>query len=258
MTQHFQRARSVQTATMKRLILILLSVAVLAACSGKTQPAAAATTAQPPATAPKAKPQQAANLTTGKIIETINAAGYTYVHFATAEGEKWAAVRETQLKKGDDVTIAVEMVAENFESKTLGRKFDKIIFGSVSGGVQPAMASMAPPPPVTATADIHVEKAKGGKSVAEVWAGKSTLQDKPVVIRGKVVKFLPEIMGKNWMHLRDGSGSQAKGDNDLTVTTKDVANVGDVVTVTGTLRVDKDFGSGYRYGVIVEDAKVQK
>lgn len=241
---------------MKRLILILLSVALLAACSGKKQAAAAV---QPPAPAPAVKPQQAANLVSGKIIETTNAAGYTYVHFATAEGEKWAAVREAQLEKGADVTIAVDMVAENFESKTLGKKFDKIIFGTISGGAQPAMASMMPPrAAATETAGIHVEKAKGGKTVAEVWAGKAALQDKPVVVRGKVVKFLPEIMGKNWLHLRDGSGSQAKGDNDLTVTTKEPANVGDVVTVTGTLRVDKDFGAGYRYGVIVEDAKLQK
>jgi hypothetical protein len=64
-------------------------------------------------------------------------------------------------------------------------------------------------------------------------------------------------MGKNWLHVRDGSGSKAAKDNDLTVTTDVVAKVGDVVTVTGTVSVDKDFGAGYAYPVIVENAKLK-
>ena len=76
---------------------------------------------------------------------------------------------------------------------------------------------------------------------------------KPVV-RGKVVKFLPQIMGKNWLHLQDGSGSE--GSNDLTVTTATTVNVGDVVLVSGVVSVDRDFGFGYEYDVILEDAEV--
>jgi hypothetical protein len=64
-------------------------------------------------------------------------------------------------------------------------------------------------------------------------------------------------MGKNWVHLRDGSGTAGK-DNDITVTTGDRVAVGDVVTAKGTVRVDKDFGAGYAYPVIVEDAKLSK
>jgi len=94
--------------------------------------------------------------------------------------------------------------------------------------------------------------------VAEVWAQKDKLKDAPVAVRGKVVKFLPGIMGKNWLHLRDGSGSREKGDDDITVTTSETAAVGDVVLVSGVVRIDKDFGAGYRYPVIVEEAKVSK
>jgi hypothetical protein len=104
---------------------------------------------------------------------------------------------------------------------------------------------------------LSVEKAAGGKTIAEVWAGKAAMHDSEVAIRGQVVKFLPSIMGKNWLHLGEGSGSHAKGDDDITVTTQNVAKVGNVVTVTGTLRLDKDFGAGYRYPVIVEDAKIR-
>ncbi|MGZ4778923.1 MAG: nucleotide-binding protein, partial [Thermoanaerobaculia bacterium] len=96
------------------------------------------------------------------------------------------------------------------------------------------------------------------KTIAEIWAGKDTLKDKNVVVRGKVVKSLSGIMGKNWIHLRDGSGTRAKGTDDITVTTNGNASVGDVVVVSGTLRADKDFGAGYVYSVIIEDAKLQK
>ena len=114
-------------------------------------------------------------------------------------------------------------------------------------------------PKVDAT-NVKVEKAEGAdaKTVAEVWAAKGSLGDKEVVVRGKVVKFLGGIMGTNFLHLRDGSGTDGAGDNDLTITTNDVAKVGDVVTVRGVVHVDKDFGAGYRYPVIVENGKVSK
>jgi hypothetical protein len=107
---------------------------------------------------------------------------------------------------------------------------------------------------------VVVPRAEGpeGHTVAEVWASRATLKDHAVMVRGQVVKFLPAIMGKNWLHLRDGSGSKASGDHDLTVTTADTATVGDVVLVRGTVRVDKDFGAGYSYPVIIEEAKVSR
>src|SRR5262249_55756859 len=139
----------------------------------------------------------------------------------------------TKVEAGTTAAIVPEMTLENFESKTLKRTFEHIVFGSVAA----------------APAKAHGE---AGRTIAEVWAQKDALKDAPVAVRGKVVKFLPSIMGKNWMHLRDD------GDRDITVTTTDTAAVGDLVLVRGTLRLDKDFGSGYRYPVIVEEAKVTK
>ena len=105
---------------------------------------------------------------------------------------------------------------------------------------------------------VSVPPAAGGKTVATVWAERIALAGKPVVVRGKVVKYLGGILGKNWLHIRDGSGSADVGDFDLTVTTDEVAAVGDVVVVRGTVRADKDFGAGYKYAVIVEDATIEK
>ena len=84
------------------------------------------------------------------------------------------------------------------------------------------------------------------------------MKDKPAAVRGKVVKFNGGIMGKNWIHLRDGSGAAADGSNDLLVTTADQAAVGDTITAEGLVRTDKNFGSGYAYKVLIEDAKLKK
>jgi hypothetical protein len=101
-----------------------------------------------------------------------------------------------------------------------------------------------------------IAKAEGGKTVAEVFAEKDALGGKPVTVRGKVVKVNAGIMGKNWLHVRDGSG--AEGTNDLTVTTAgDLPALGATVVVTGPVTLNKDFGMGYTYDVIVEDAEVK-
>jgi hypothetical protein len=86
----------------------------------------------------------------------------------------------------------------------------------------------------------------------------AVLKDKTVLVRGKVVKFTGGVMGKNWIHLRDGSGSAADNSNDLLVTTKDQAKIGDIVVAKGVVRIDKDFGMGYSYKVLVEDATLGK
>ena len=119
----------------------------------------------------------------------------------------------------------------------------------------PAAPHPAPAAPATTVDLSGIAKADGGKTIAEVFAEKDQLAGQPVVFRGKVVKTNPNIMGKNWLHVRDGSG--AEGTNDLTVTTAGtVPNVGDTVVVKGTVALNKDFGMGYQYDIIVEDAEV--
>ena len=114
------------------------------------------------------------------------------------------------------------------------------------------------PPPAADKADVDlsgIAKADGGKTVEEVYKEKDTLANGKVVVRGKVVKVNPAIMGKNWLHVRDGSG--ADGTNDLTVTTAGtLPEVGEVVVITGTVVLDQDFGMGYQYPVIVQDAEI--
>ena len=103
----------------------------------------------------------------------------------------------------------------------------------------------------------HVALGEDARTVGELLTSGASLNGQSVTLRGKVVKFNSGIMGKNWMHLRDGSKAGAE-DADITVTTDDVAAVGDVVIVKGKVSIDKDFGSGYRYAVIIENAQVSK
>jgi hypothetical protein len=115
-------------------------------------------------------------------------------------------------------------------------------------------------PDVKPSAEIDlagIAKAEGGKTVAEVYAEKDALANTKVTVRGKVVKTNAGIMGKDWLHVRDGSG--ADGTNDLTVTAAPGAGpkVGDTVVVTGTVVLNKDFGMGYQYPVMVEGAEVK-
>ncbi len=124
----------------------------------------------------------------------------------------------------------------------------------VPAGMPAGMPEGHPAPQATAVEITGVAKAAGGKTVGEIFAATADLAGKEVLFRGKVVKFNSGIMGKNWLHVQDGSG--AAGTNDLTVTTDAVAKVGDTVLVKGVLGTDKDFGFGYKYAVIVEDAAI--
>ncbi|GMV43677.1 MAG: hypothetical protein AMXMBFR64_53930 [Myxococcales bacterium] len=214
----------------------------------------------------------------GKVLETMDAGGYTYLRIEAASGEVWAAVRQTAIKPGATVSIQNAMVMRGFTSKTLDRTFDEILFGelgSVVGGADAPAGEMPPGhPPVAAVAPAEgtggghgagakaevgeIPKAEGGYTIAELVAKKAELSDKEVAIRGKVTKFNPGIMGRNWVHIQDGSGSPETKDFDLTVTTNDDATIDDVVLIKGKLSLNRDFGAGYSYDLIVEEATLSR
>lgn len=261
-----------------RIVMTTLGLAVmLVSCENQKLPDPPK---PPPAQSPVEQPGRPASAPAaatagvkGKVLETIDAAGYTYLKLQTASGEQWAAVTQAVVAVGAEVEIVDATVMQDFESKTLNRKFPTILFGSLGGGEAgaeapaPAGQAQLPPghPPMSAApqavvADVKVEKAKAanGKIVAEVWADRAKLAGQKVSVQGKVVKVSTGVMGKNWLHLRDGSGTEEAKDNDLTVTSQGLAAVGDVVTIEGVVYINKDFGAGYSYGVIVEEASVQK
>ena len=204
----------------------------------------------------------------GKVVETMEGGGYTYAKLEKGGKETWVAFPVLETRVGATLSFRDCMEMNDFQSKALKRKFDSILFcgspqvktsakaKSGDGKKSPGSSGAAAP----STGKIKVEKASGPNaySVAEIFEKRTALNGKQVVVRGQVVKVSTGIMNKNWIHLQDGSGSEAKKTNNLVVTTKDEPQVGAVVTVSGTLVKDKDFGSGYKYNAIIEKGSVKK
>ena len=196
---------------------------------------------------------------TGEVLEVKEVEAYTYLRLKTSAGETWAAVSKTPLKIGAKVTLNNVTTMENFESKTLKKTFPSILFGTLGGAGQGAADPHAGLAKVPELAIVKVPKASGTNAftVAEVIAQADKLKDKPVRVQGKVVKYNGGIMGKNWLHLRDGSGTAADNTHDILVTTDANAKLGDVVTVSGVVHANKDFGAGYNYKVLIEEATLK-
>jgi hypothetical protein len=203
----------------------------------------------------------------GEVLEVKDVDAYTYLRLKTKDGEVWAAVNKTPVRKGAEVTVENATVMNNFASKSLNRTFDTIVFGNLAGagaiaaptgGGMGTMHAGLPQP--ADTVDVKVPKASGAdaRTVAEIVGTKAALKGKTVLVRGKVVKYTPGVMGKNWIHLRDGSGSATDKTNDVLVATKDETKIGDVVLAKGVVRIDVDLGSGYAYAVMVDEATLQK
>lgn len=205
----------------------------------------------------------------GNVVETMNSGGYTYVQVDTGDERIWAAGPETSIAVGDRVAFGTGMRMDDFRSETLDRTFETILFvpelrtGDATARLpagHPPVSPTSGHPPVSPTGDMTItdfsgiEVPSGGQSIEDLYASKTKLIGQKVIVCGKVVKFTPKVMGKNWIHLRDGTGNE--GENDLAVTTDAIVHPGDVVVVSGELGLDKDFGFGYVYDVIVENADV--
>ena len=247
---------------MLRFMPLLLLAATIVGCSSK---------AADVAVAPKAdSPQQTAATTTvpadglsGIVRERLDAAPYVYLRIETGSGDIWAAVPADPVEVGSTVTVLNPMQMSNFESKSLQRTFDEVYFGSLDAPAAATSTGVNPHAGAVASVALEVgtvEKAAGAdaRTVAEAWAQRSELAGNTISIRAKVVKYNPGILGSNWLHLQDGSGDAASGSNDITVTTLDEVSKGEVVTVTGVVQVDQDYGSGYRYPLMIVDAKITR
>ena len=195
----------------------------------------------------------------GEVLEIKEVDSYTYLRLKTKDGETWAAVSKAPVKVGAKVTVENSTVMNNFESKSLKKTFPKIVFGTLAGAAGSKPAGATAPAKAEAAEVIKVPKATGANAhtVAEVVTGAAGFKDKQVQVRGKVVKYNEAIMGKNWIHLRDGSGLASNESNDVLVTTTAPTKLGEVVTVTGVVHTNKDLGSGYSYKVLIEEATLK-
>ena len=240
-------------------VVLLTGLLWMASTAGANEPAVEK---PDPASAPEASesiPLPPQGKISGKVTQTMDASEYTYIEIDTGNGLVWAAGPATKVKVGDTVETSggIEMV--NFQSSTLGRTFEKIRLVSVIQVWSPKSGSPESAANDGAAAEelsvSGIERVENGHTVAEIIAGKASLAGNEVAIRGKVIKMNAGIMGRNWLHLSDGTVGP-DGEKDITVTTEEVPAVGSTVIVRGIIATDQDFGGGYQYSVMIENAKV--
>jgi hypothetical protein len=241
---------------------------------------------------------QTQNKLSGTIVETFDSGGYTYIQLDNGSEKIWGAVGQTKVAVGDKVTLRNGPVMTDFHSKTLDRTFPQIIFsaglvedggaasphgsmmGAASGSFADAMQQEAPimgdgsmpgmvadmqqsggsGGAITPLQAVQVDKAEGenAHTVEEMFTTSADLAGTKVKIRGKVVKVSPNIMGRNWVHLQDGTGDAKNNTHDLVITSAEIPEIDSIVVMEGVMAKDKDFGAGYFYNVIVEEAVISK
>lgn len=193
----------------------------------------------------------------GVVVDTLNGGGYTYLQIEDAKKKYWIAVEGAKIDKGTEVRFTEELRAKNFESKALNRTFDEIVFASNLQYRTKAAATdhLALITEVVATSPY---KQKGTLSIAEAYNDRVKLGGKSIKIRGKIVKVSQNIIGRNWIHIQDGTGIDNEVGRIVFTSNDSNVKVGDIVTAEGIVAVDKNFGSGYVYKIIVENASFQK
>ncbi len=196
------------------------------------------------------------------VLDVLQASAYTYLYTEENGKKLWLAVPKTTAQKNDVLYYDNGMLMENFHSNDLNRDFDKVLFlenvrktptaeNSANTDVHETSMSHTGSPQIEKE-DFKVSPVSGGITIAELYKNKADYAGKTIKIAGKVVKFNEAIMNKNWVHIQDGT--EFDGNFDLTVTTQSVVKKGDNVIFEGTVALDKDFGYGYSYKILLEDA----
>ncbi|MHC1706620.1 MAG: hypothetical protein AB9842_03745 [Bacteroidales bacterium] len=202
------------------------------------------------------------------VKEVLHTTSYTYLKVEEDTSLSWIAVPRMEASAGETYYSSGGMEMRNFASKELKRTFPLIYFmdfvsktpeGTIKKESPPKEKSSAGMPDhgmksKVAKARLSVEPAVGGIRIAELFKNKEKYSGKTVKIRGQVIKYNERILGKNWVHIQDGTSYD--DEYDLVVTTTKPLKVGDKITFKGTISLNKDFGSGYSFTVLMEDAEI--
>jgi len=247
---------------LKLTVMMTLTLFLISCEKKETETPQASTPQQVQAT--QAQPARAAAPAlahTGVVQEVLQAKAYTYLKIKEDDTESWIAIPKRESKVGETVSFAQGLEMRDFKSKDLDRTFASVYFVSGVSGQADAAATAADTQtaltshhqrPAAEKLDITIEPVTGGLSLADLFANRAAHADKTVTVKGKVTKVNRAIMGKNWVHLQDGTSDD--GNFSLTITTEEDAKVDDIVAFTGTITLDKDFGAGYKYDIIMQDA----
>ena len=193
------------------------------------------------------------------VKEALNTDKYTYLNVSENGEEFWIAVQKQEVEIGDIYYFRGGLMKKNFYSQEFDRVFETVYLVSefwkqptgVNGGS--ALDEAISKQKMDNTVDLEVgniKPAEGSITIAELYKNKEKYNGKTIKVTGKCIKVNPMIMKRNWIHLKDNSSE----DLDLTITTTENIPLGAVLTLEGTIALDRDFGAGYRYDIIMEGA----
>ncbi len=195
------------------------------------------------------------------VKEALNTQRYTYLNVTEDANNFWIAIPKKDVKVGGTYYYKGGLLKRNFQSQEFNRVFETVYLVSdvsdqplnASGSAIDEALSPSQGAPSSVPGPTSVVPAKGAITIAELTGHLGKYEGKLVKITGKCVKVNPMIMGRNWVHLQDGTANNY----DLTITTGENIDLGSVVTLEGTIALKKDFGAGYKYDVIMEGAVVK-
>ncbi|MDF1575367.1 MAG: hypothetical protein P1P86_09275 [Bacteroidales bacterium] len=206
------------------------------------------------------QPTNGTNTVKVKAVEQVE--NYTYLLVKGKGPAYWIAVNSTEIEAGESISYQGGMLMENFYSEELDRTFDKVLFlDGIEGNESPSQMGMMPGTTQgsavkTDRLELSLDPEEGVVSIAELYANPGAYEGKTIRVKGKVARFNPNIMERNWIHIQDGSDFEGK--YDLTVTSQEVFEVGQVLTLEGILALNRDFGYGYSYEIILEKATADR
>jgi hypothetical protein len=204
---------------------------------------------------------------TGRVTDIKIAGTYSYLQLDEQGEETWLATLKLKVSPGDEVEYLGGDIMENFYSKALDKTFESIRFVTRIRVLDNdnALTDQAMPDDryhqnvekekraVSIPERGDITRAEGGKTIEEIFTAGDQLTGEKVVLRAEVIKVRMNILGKNWITLRDGTG--ATPDDKITVTTSETVQVGKIFTVEGIVRTDVNLGAGYKYKVLLDDAR---
>ena len=188
-----------------------------------------------------------------EVKEIVHTSKYSYLKVVEKESEFWIAAVKSDFVVGEKYIYQGGVLMKDFKSKELDRVFDEVYFvqqiipasghGSESANTSSDIKSSTPPsqPP-----------AEGVTSLKDIISNPDQYKDKQVKVYGEVIKINLGIMNRNWIHVKDGTADE----HDFVITSGAQVPLGQSVTFEGVITIDKDFGAGYVYALIMEEAKV--
>jgi hypothetical protein len=199
-----------------------------------------------------------------KSIDVQHTAKYTYVQ--VLEGTKSFCVAiplDKEIKKGSTYYFRGGIIMANPEVLQFSEKFETVM---ISPGLsENPLAVNTPAASTTAPIagdgikikEVKIETAPGVTTLAELFKNPEKFEGKTIKVQGQCVKLNRMILNKNWLHIQDNTTNKDGQKYDLTITTLDEVQLGDIVIFEGKLALNKDFGAGYKYDVILEESKLK-